>query len=271
MGQSDREIIQKLLNGWTLKTLMEPDIISDPNELPHLENLTLRAVVIKDDIFWGYTLHHHLSITSIDYFLPSCQPPCLNSFLYSNFGEKNFFCNVVENLVDHQFTQSIAPLSRYRFHQWILVRDYEEIYDLKGLNSKAPVEDAIRKNDDLKCAFLTEDNFWHINNVHIPYFVYKTGKAYFQTEPFKMQPIFFSEDWIESVRADKDALLQRMEINGLKGALKFESPVAHAQYVIDLDGYFTDMDSQLKKQWAKIAELKVFKRRLPEGTERISY
>lgn|GEM_PF-1713623 len=272
MNESDQQIITKLLNGWTLKTLMEPDILSDPDELPHVENLTLKAVIIKNSIFWGLTLHQHLSISSKDYFLATGRSPYMNTFLYSNFGDKSFFANIMEEISTRQVMLNLAPLSRYKSHNWVLVRDYKLIYETDGdCAPKDEVESAIRNNDELKCAFLSQDGFWHINNVHIPYFVLKTGKVYIQTEPFRLPIIFFTEDWMEYVQREKMGLLEKMDATGTRGGLRFESPVAHAQYIIDLDGYFSDMASQSDRRWIRTKKIRIFKRRMPADVEKAFY
>jgi len=50
INQADKDIIEKLLNGWTLKTLMKPDASIETNGLAHLENLTLRNIIAREPI-----------------------------------------------------------------------------------------------------------------------------------------------------------------------------------------------------------------------------
>ncbi len=266
-NETDKDIIEKLLNGWTLKTLMEPDSSIETNGLAHLENLTLRNIIVKDNIFWGYTSHHHLSISSTDYFLQGGAFRII-SFLYSNFGGKRFLSTVSEEMNTHEYFQGMLSLSRYKFHHWILVNDHEEIFSSMAQSSKALAQDAIRNNEELKCAFRKSTGHWYICNIHIPYFVYQTDKVYLQSEPAKIQPAFLHDDFIQTMEERGEALASQIKENG---GIVVDGPLEHAQYVIDLDGYYTDMRSQFKKEWLKATDIKVFKRKLPKGTEKIQY
>jgi hypothetical protein len=271
MSQSDRDIIEKLLNGWTLKTLMEPDSDIASNGPSHLENLTLQGVILKENIFWGYTLHHHLNISSIDYFLLGGDFK-IGTFLYTNMGGKEFFSYVMEDMVTNSYQQILFPISRYYSHRWVLVDDYVEIFSSRQDDGKEKVREAIRRNDDLKCAFLDDDDYTHISQIHIPYFVYDSGKIYLQSEALKMQPMLLSPQWIEMVQSDGQIIKAiRVEKGGERRGVVLDGPVAHAQSVIDLDGFYTDMGSQLKRNWLQAKEIKVFKRKLPEDVKKIVF
>ena len=267
INQTDRDIIEKLLHGWTLKTLMEPDSSIETNGLAHLENLTLKNVIVKDDTFWGYTSHHHLSISSTDYFLQGGTFRII-SFLYSNFGGKRFLSTVSEKMDTHEYFQGMLSLSRYKSHHWVLINDYEEIFSSIAQSPKSLVQDAIRNNEELKCAFRKDTGHWYICNIHIPYFVYQTGKVYLQSEPAKIQPAFLHDDFVKMMGERSEKLAEQIKE---KGGISVDGPLEHAQYVIDLDGYYTDMESQFKREWLQATDIKVFKRRLPKETEKIQY
>ena len=262
---ADREIIEKLLNGWTLKTLMEPDPEIITNGPAHLENLTLKIVFVKDGHFWGHTLHQHLNIMG-DYFVPE-ECVAIVSFLYSNIGNKKYFSIIAERIAERIYTQSIGYCSRYKSHKWVLLDDYEEIFDLSDPNAKTQVRDAILNGDDFKCALLDEKDYWHICTIHRPHFVYDGCKVYLQSDPFKMQPAFLTEEWIKMVEEEDRSLSM---IDPLNGAI-IEGTVIDEQYVIDLDGLYTDYNSRMNKLWQKTKMVKVFKKKLKENTRMIIY
>ncbi len=268
MSREDKEMIDKLLDGWTLKTLMEPDDAIASNGGFHLENLSLKAVIVKGDIFWGYTLHQHLGISSRDYFLNG--PPLIYSFLYTNFSRKRFFSFLTTDLAGRGSGQRLAPISRYRSHRWVMVRDYEKIFDSGEDTGKDGVVAAVAGNDDLKCAFRDADGYWHIGNIHIPYHVYDTRKIYLQTEPFKMQPLLLSDEWIRMMedRGDDFSAAMTGGAASEQKVMVLEGPVTHAQYVIDVDGCFTDLESQTRRVWHEAPQIRIFKRRMPADTEK---
>jgi hypothetical protein len=266
MTSKDREIIENLLNGWTLKTLMEPDPAVETNGPAHLECLKLHSVIVKGGIFWGTTLHHHLSISSIDYLL-SDGKAFLVTFLYSNIGGKRFLSSISENLTTHEIRQFLLPLSRYSSHHWVLIDDYEVIFDLHAGCSISTVQNAIRNNDDIKFAFLDHGDYWRICNVHIPYYVYETNKIYLQSEPFKIQHAFHDDQFVDFFAHKGQDIADTI----IGGRMDIQGHIMHEQYIIDLDGCYTDMASQLKRNWLQAKEIKVFKRKLPEDVKKIVF
>ena len=48
-----------------------------------------------------------------------------------------------------------------------------------------------------------------------------------------------------------------------------EGPVTHAQYVVDLDGRFADLESQMRRTWHEAVQIRIFRRRVPADTEKV--
>ena len=271
MNQPDKEIIEKLLSGWTLKMILESEAL-ETNGGRRLENIALGGIFVKDYIFWAYSSHHHLALSSTDYNLPEGKL-IRGTFLFSNFGQSRFLSCISEHMDSHHMVQELLPLSRYKLNRWLLIENFEEIYNSSHSKNVEPVKDAIRNNDNLKCAFLDQDCYWHICNIHIPYFIYAEGKIYFQTEPFKFQPAFLSEQWIDRTEKEGESMLHQLLNRGtiLGGGAYVEGPISHAQYVIDLDGRFTDMASQRNRTWLEAREIRIFREQLPIGVEQMIY
>ena len=256
MSQNDGILIDHLLEGWTLKTLMEPDSSIPSNGDSHLETMALRGIIIKGRTFWAYSLHHHLAISSTDYFHVE-GPPTAITFLYTNLGQKKIFSLIMEDIAQHRWAQRLFPLNRYREHRWVLLSDFEEIFASSKSSDKENVSAAVAECRDLKCAFLDRDGYWHIAEVHLPYVVRENHKIYFQTVPFKMQPALLSDDFIRAMEDNACGFAAKLD----GGQASIEGPVTHAQYVIDLDGFFTDLSSSMKRQWRHAEAIKIFCRK----------
>ncbi|MFB3924415.1 MAG: hypothetical protein ACE14T_00045 [Syntrophales bacterium] len=257
IAEMNDEITAKLVNGWSLKTLMEPDPAISSNGKAHLESLDLRYVEVKNNLFWGYTLHQHLSISSEDYSL-LLGAPLQITFLYSNLCGKRFFFLIKSRIDENRYYPVVLPLSRYRSHRWVLIDDYEEIFDSNTADLNA-VATAIRQNQDLKCAFMDGQGTWRIGHVHIPYLIHDENRIYFQTEPCKTMPGLLAENWTGMDDDTADELLGRLyRTDILGGGADMTMPVVHTQFVIDLKGC---MCSELQRSWFQAENLKVFKRK----------
>ncbi len=263
MGQEDKEMIDKLLHGWTLKTLMEPDSQIPSNGEAHLETMALRGIIIKDDTFWAYSLHHHLAISSTDYFHVE-GPPTAITFLYTNLGQKKIFSLIMEDIAQHRWAQRIFPTSRYRQHRWVLANDFEEIFASSNSPDKEEVYRRISECRDLKCAFLDPDGYWHVAEVHLPYVLCGHHKVYLQTIPFKMQPALLSDDFVRAMGKNAGAFAATLQ----GGQATIEGTVTHAQYVLDLDGFYTDLSSSMKRQWLRAESIRIFCRKDAADIER---
>ena len=68
MTLTDKEIIEKLLNGASLRTFMIPDESIPSNYPEHIEAYDLPHVIINGDYFWGKSDTAHLihTLGSID-------------------------------------------------------------------------------------------------------------------------------------------------------------------------------------------------------------
>jgi len=266
MSQEDNDIVEKLLGGWTLKTLMKPDSAIPSNGDAHLESMALRGILIKDGIFWAYSLHHHLGISSTDYFHVA-GPPTAMTFLYTNLGRKKIFSLIMEDLSDHRWAQRLFPTNRYQEHRWVLLNDFEEIFASSKSVDKRNVAEAVEKSQDLKCAFLDADGYWHIAEVHLPYVVQRNHKIYLQTVPFKMQPALLTGHFIRAMEENADGFASKLQ----GGQASIEGPVTHAQYVIDLDGFYTDLTSSMKRQWLRAECVKIFCRKDAADSKRVVF
>jgi hypothetical protein len=212
----------------------------------------------------GYA--RHLGISSTDYFHVA-GPPTAMTFLYTNLGRKRIFSLMMEDLSNNRWAQRLFPTNRYRVHRWVLLNDFEEIFASSGSIDKKNVAAAVEKSRDLKCAFLDGDGYWHIAEVHLPYVVRRNQKIYLQTVPFKIQPALLTEDFVRAMEENADAFAARLQ----GGQASIEGPVTHAQYVIDVDGFYTDLTSSMKRQWLRAECIKIFSRKDAADSKRMVF
>jgi len=261
-AQTEGETAGRLLNGWTLKTLMEPDPGIETNGEAHLETLTLKAVIVRGNHFWGSTLMQHLNVMG-DFLVPGFVS--LLCFQYNSLDNKKYFSLISENLADHSCFQRIGHLTRYRSHKWTLIDDYEVILDSEKTPEKEMVRRSVRNGEDLKISILDEAGCWFICGVNRVCLVGSGERICMEADPFTFQPEFISEDWIDKVlRRDKDL----ENIHPVEGAL-IEGEVVHEQFVLDLDGYYTDARSRAEGYRKEPKRFKVFRKRLPANVRKI--
>jgi len=252
--KNGKHIPEMLLQGWSMGLCLEVREEHYPGE-SRLEWTPLRAGFVQKESFWAYSLHHNLENAGGLYLR--------STLAFGEIAGIRFLSRIRENtvtLATDQLLMSPQSLSL----EIVMTDNYEEIYG--GAEKYAGrVREAVAENANLKCAFLDGDGFWHICHLHIPYALYDSGKIYFQTEPFKFQPVLLSREWRERIGPEMEALARRSPaITGMR------TNVSHAQYVIDLAGRFTDMASQIQRTWHDCGEIRIFKEKLPANTERIA-
>jgi hypothetical protein len=101
----------------------------------------------------------------------------------------------------------------------------------------------------------------------LPYVVRRNQKIYLQTVPFKIQPALLTEDFVRAMEENADAFAARLQ----GGQASIEGPVTHAQYVIDVDGFYTDLTSSMKRQWLRAECIKIFSRKDAADSKRMVF
>ncbi|MDD2671169.1 MAG: hypothetical protein PHG91_00580 [Syntrophales bacterium] len=220
------------------------------------EWLPIHGVFVKDRSFWAHSMHHLLEYSD--------GVPLRITTVLADTGETRFASSIRENLGSHKIDQLIISLPA-RSVDLILVDDYEEIYQ-SGEGDAEAVRKAIAVNADLKCAFLDKDGFWHICRTHIPYAQSDSGKIYFQTAPFKFQPVFLTEEWRKQAAGQMESIRTNHQ-----GIAVINTAVSHAQYMVDLDGRYTDMTSQMNKSWRDSVAIRIFRQKTRRDISRAIY
>src|SRR3972149_3509184 len=138
---TDKEIIEKLLNGASLRTFMIPDESIPSNFPEHIETYDLPHIIINGDYFWGKSESAH----------------------YYNAD-----------------TNGITFMSkkRYKVHSWVLKENYRLIWDSEVSKSTEEVMKAVELSFKFKIAILDSEDIWNIHPVDLP--MYYTHKKTFE-------------------------------------------------------------------------------------------
>ncbi|MFB3924410.1 MAG: hypothetical protein ACE14T_00020 [Syntrophales bacterium] len=171
---NSEELVAKLLDGASLKTVMIPDVSIESNRPKHLECFQLPHIIIKGNLFWGMSRNAHCH-----HLLGAFVSPYGSSFIYGNSPDRVFFSF---NLLPEGLTG--MPLERYEFHRFVCHRNYELVWDSQSQSSADNVRACTEEGKAIKIAMLDEDNIWNIHPVDLPMFHVETGGFLIKTELF---------------------------------------------------------------------------------------
>jgi hypothetical protein len=147
---TDSEIIEKLLDGFSLRTFMVPDSAIASNYPEHRESYELVHVIVKGDYFWG---------KPYDSVMPNVgrEIHARDSFYYTNSGD--FFCNY--SLSSNSIR--VLPKRRYKVHNWILKKTHELIWDSERNDPNVRIDKEIENASRLTVAMLDSEDVWNIH------------------------------------------------------------------------------------------------------------
>ena len=175
---TDKEIIEKLLNGASLRTFMIPDESIPSNFPEHIETYDLPHIIINGDYFWGKSDTAHLGYTKDRLNM------MIVAFCYTNIG--GIFGNYNPNKGSVRFMNK----RRYKIHRWYLKENYRLIWDSEESKSTEEVMKAIELSSKFKIAMLDLEDVWNIHPVDLPMF-YTSKKKFELKTVFDNYPMFF--------------------------------------------------------------------------------
>lgn len=163
-------VIERLINGASLRTLMVPDDSIPGNHPEHVETYDLPHIIIKGDQFWGNSGTSHL------FHSEKGGPSEKISFSYPNMG--NCFCSFTpsKNLV------MMMSQSRYKKHEWRLRDNYRLVWDSAFDRSTKSILSEIESCSKFKIAMLDSENIWNIHPVDLPMY-------YHSEEQFELKTV----------------------------------------------------------------------------------
>lgn len=174
----DGEIVQKVLNGASLRTFMIPDSSMPSNYPEHIETYDLPHVIINGEYFWAKSETAHLRYTI------GKQDWNSAAFCYTNIG--SIFCGYVPAI----HGASLMSRLRYKTHCWNIKENYNLIWDSETSLSTEPVKKAIEACLKFRVAMLDAEDVWNIHPVDLPMYYTEAGTFELKTV-MDEYPFFF--------------------------------------------------------------------------------
>jgi len=170
---TDKEIVEELLNGASLRTFMMPDSSIPSNYPEHIETYDLPHIIVSGEYFWGKSETAHLT-----------SQLRASAFCYTNID--NIFCSY-NPMIHKVFFMS---KKRYKTHKWYLREDYTLIWDSEKDNPTDSIKKEIESCSKFKIAMLDSEDIWNIHPVDLPMYYLQEGKFELKTV-MDEYPIFF--------------------------------------------------------------------------------
>ena len=251
---TDSEIIEKLLDGYSLRTFMVPDPAMPSNYPEHSESYDLVHIIVKGDYFWGKPFDSVMPNMDREIYVK-------HSFYYTNSGE--FFCNY--SLSSNSFR--VLPKERYKAHKWILKKTHELVWDSESNDPNVRIEKEIEDASILKVAMLDSEDVWNIHPVLISFY-------WPSTDTFKVGTI--SENYPTTLRnpAALKAIVET-EFEKFDRSLPIEKRILDlknvgtfsTQYRLFSDGTYANFYDQLRSTTQRYKRLKIFSDNLSSGPD----
>ena len=225
------EIIEKLINGYSLYTYMIPDDTIPTNRPLHAEGFYLPHVLITGDVFWGMSRAVH--------FLHSEKEFGLVSFCYTNRRGGVFFSYTpdVQNIV-------FMSLKRYKSHRFVLKDRWELIWDSENKNyQNTRIDDCIKQGLSFKVAMLDVENMWNIHPVDLPMYHINERRFSIRTEYFDYASILRQPENIDSFVREHKMFFSKKPESNKDGTLRGNCPPFRSFYnLFDNSEYYNFYD-----------------------------
>lgn len=156
------ELLDRLLAGDTIFTVMSPDTDVDKTAPDHIEGFVMSPCVVVESHLWGAT----------DTLLigPDASPQAGGrpvQFYYSDM--RNFFstmvCNRFATPAAGELLANLAPLGRYKLHEFRAVADHRLVWDAATLADTDGLAEALERGRRLKFAVQVTPDRWIVNRV----------------------------------------------------------------------------------------------------------
>lgn len=241
---TDADLIEKVLDGWSLRTFMVPDPAIPSNAPRHMESYDLPHLVINGDRFWAWSRTLHLMVHD--------DAPVANlSFCYSNI--ENIFCSYrpgVENGL------RIMAKSRYAKHEWRLHHGHRLVWDSTAGSDTEAIEKEIENGSKLAVAMLDEDSIWNVHPVQLPFFYEVSGLFELKTENEQYPVVFRSPDSVHDIMSDSENL--KNILNDSKKIYTMNAPAFSTFYSLYSDGTYFNYFDIARSSRQRYKRLKVF-------------
>jgi hypothetical protein len=231
MNNND-DLIQKLIDGYSLYTYMVPDDSIPTNKPLHCEGFYLPHVLIKDDTFWGMARTVHVSHSK-------------ETFGFGHFAYTNHRSGLFLSYNPSTSNITFMSTKRYKRHEFIVKDNWKLIWD-SAWNEKPQdyrIDRVIERGSCFKIAMLDDENIWNVHPVDLPMYHINEGSFNIKTEYFEYAfAIRSTKDIDELVEANKTFFSTKPESNS-DGVLHGTCAPFHAFYnVFDNGEYYNFYD-----------------------------
>lgn len=231
MNNNDN-LIQKMIDGYSLYTYMVPDDSIPTNRPLHCEGFYLPHVLIRDDTFWCMTRTVHVSYSK--------EMVGFVHFAYTNH-RKGFFFSYNPS-VSSIFFMSIK---RYKRHEFIVKDNWKLIWDSVWPENPQGdrIDRLIEQGARFKIALLDDENIWNIHPVDLPMYHINEGSFNLKTENFEYAFIIRNAQEIDELTEANKTFFSTKPESNKDGTLKGKCLPFHAFYnVFDNGEYYNLYD-----------------------------
>lgn len=244
---TDQEIVLRLLEGASLRTVMVPDDAMASNRPEHIETYDLPHLLINGDSFWGKSETTHLGHA------PGSGKTGEVAFAYTNIGP--LFCSY------NPFTRGARLMSkkRYKKHEWVLRDHFRLVWDSEKGSATEEIKKEIEAASKFKIAMLDSEEIWNIHPVDLPMYYSKEGVFEFKTVDDQYPTFFrYPSQTEELLQRYHDFFNHRPE-DDEPGFIRLgDSPQFYSFYSIRSDGSYYNFFDIPRNTVQRYKRLKVF-------------
>lgn len=240
---NDQQIIERILDGCSLRTVMVPDPELPSNRPEHVESYDLPHVVISGTTFWAKSRSSHL------FHLVGEADMGRVAFCYTNAGDH--FCSFNDT------NNKGVAFSRFRYkkHRWHLAKNYRLIWDSENNEPADALRIEIEKPSTFKIAMLDSEDVWNVHPVDLPMYEVEQGVFRLKTN-YDFYPAFFRNsngaDVLTSLRSEAvEESVRALNVS-------FETPPFCSFYSVCSDGSYYNYYDIPRSTQQNYVRLKVF-------------
>lgn len=156
------ELIDRLLQGDTIFTVMSPDTSVDQTAPDHIEGFLMTPCVAMERHVWGATdtlLIGHDAVAEA-----GGQPL---QFFYTDM--RNYFCTMVCNrfttMASGPMVANFGTVARYKLHEFRAVADHRQVWESTSAASTDALVEAMSRGRRLKFALQILPEMWIVNRI----------------------------------------------------------------------------------------------------------
>lgn len=155
--RSSLDIINTILDGYTISSVMVPDPTLPSNQPAHDETYRFQHVFMDGERFWVQTNCAHRGVRNNSYHKAT------SSFFYSEGYKEQMMTYAAET---NTLILGSIP-ARYAEFSWRLRSDYEQVWHSSQPEEVGKIRTAIKRGERFKVALLDEDGFWSVHPVDL--------------------------------------------------------------------------------------------------------